>query len=51
MILKQFPEKTEFNKMAQTCNVIPLCTQILADTQTLCRFLKGFTKITNLFFF
>ena len=34
MILKQFPEKQEFLTLAETCNVIPVCTQILADMET-----------------
>ena len=34
MILKKFPDKKAFKKMAQKYNVIPVCTRILADTQT-----------------
>ena len=34
MILKQFPERQEFLSLAKNCNAIPICTQILADTQT-----------------
>ena len=34
MILQQFPSENEFNRMAKEFNVIPLCVEILADTQT-----------------
>jgi len=34
MILQQFPSEDEFNQMAKEFNVIPLCVEILADTQT-----------------
>jgi anthranilate synthase component 1 len=34
MLLRQFPPPDEFIRMAQDCNVIPLCTEILADTET-----------------
>ncbi len=34
MILKNFPDKKAFKKMAQKYNVIPVCTRILADTYT-----------------
>ncbi len=34
MILTDFPDKNSFNDYAKTCNVIPLCTEILADTET-----------------
>lgn len=42
MILKQFPEKQEFLTLAKTCNVIPVCTQILADTETPVSILQKF---------
>jgi len=45
MILKQFPEKKEFLTLAKNYNVIPVCTQILADIQTPVSILqKFFTK-------
>ena len=34
MLLRQFPRQEAFIQMAQDCNVIPLCTEILADTET-----------------
>ncbi len=34
MILNQFPDKQRFMDLAETGNVVPLCTQILADTET-----------------
>ncbi len=34
MILRQFPSEDEFNRMAKEFNVIPLCVEILADTET-----------------
>lgn len=40
MILKKFPDKKNFGQMAEKYNVIPVCTQILADTQTPVSILK-----------
>ena len=34
MILKQFPNKNKFVELAGTANVIPVCTRVLADTDT-----------------
>ncbi|WP_027363138.1 anthranilate synthase component I family protein [Desulfospira joergensenii] len=34
MILKEFPNKSEFSELAETCNVVPICTRVLADTDT-----------------
>ncbi len=34
MILNQFPNRDRFTELAKTGNVVPLCTQILADTET-----------------
>lgn len=34
MILRQFPSEQQFIELAKDCNVIPLCVEILADTQT-----------------
>ncbi len=42
MILKQFPEKHEFLEFARTCNVIPVCTEILADMETPVSILQKF---------
>ena len=47
MILKQFPEKSEFLKLAEISNVIPVCTQILADTETPVSILQKFNKKTR----
>ena len=50
MILKQFPEKQEFLTLAETCNVIPVCTQILADMETPVSILqKFFSKEKEIF--
>lgn len=42
MILKQFPEKHDFINLTKTANVIPVCTQILADTETPVSILQKF---------
>jgi len=34
MLLSQFPEASEFKKLAKRFNVIPVCVEILADTET-----------------
>ena len=34
MLLSQFPDKEEFSALATKHNVIPLCVEILADTET-----------------
>jgi len=34
MILQQFPTEDEFNRLAASYNVVPLCVEILADTET-----------------
>jgi anthranilate synthase component 1 len=34
MLLNQFPDKKEFCRLAEKSNVIPLCVEILADTET-----------------
>ena len=34
MLLSQFPELSEFKKLAKQFNVIPVCVEILADTET-----------------
>ncbi|MFZ5564900.1 MAG: anthranilate synthase component I family protein [Thermodesulfobacteriota bacterium] len=40
MILRRFPDKTAFRQMAQTANTIPVCAEILADTETPVSILK-----------
>ncbi|MBU1194643.1 MAG: anthranilate synthase component I [Proteobacteria bacterium] len=42
MILNQFPDKQVFLTLAQTSNVIPVCTQILADMETPVSILQKF---------
>ena len=42
MILKQFPEKQDFLALAENSNVIPVCTKVLADTQTPVSILQKF---------
>jgi anthranilate synthase component 1 len=34
MRLREFPSRSEFVTLAETCNVIPVCVEILADTKT-----------------
>jgi anthranilate synthase component 1 len=40
MLLKEFPDKAQFVEAAKTCNVIPVCREILADTETPVSLLK-----------
>ncbi|ACN14875.1 TrpE [Desulforapulum autotrophicum HRM2] len=42
MILDQFPSRDRFIELAKTSNVVPLCTQILADTETPVSILEKF---------
>lgn len=42
MILEQFPEKQRFLTLGKTANVIPVCTRILADTETPVSILQKF---------
>ncbi len=42
MLLKKFPDKKQFCKMAEKSNVIPVCIEILADTETPVSLLKKF---------
>ena len=44
MLLKKFPEKDQFCDLAKESNVIPLCVEILADTETPVSLLKKFYK-------
>ncbi len=34
MLISQFPDKTHFRELAEKHNVIPVCAEILADTET-----------------
>lgn len=40
MLLNQFPDKNEFKRLAEQYNVIPVCAEILADTETPVSLLK-----------
>jgi len=42
MILNKFPDKNRFIELAQDSNVIPVCVEILADTETPVSILKKF---------
>lgn len=42
MIIDQFPSRDRFIELAKTSNVVPLCTQILADTETPVSILEKF---------
>ncbi len=42
MILEQFPNKEKFVSLAGTANVIPVCTRVLADTDTPVSILQKF---------
>ncbi|RZB29879.1 MAG: anthranilate synthase component I [Desulfobacteraceae bacterium Eth-SRB1] len=44
MIIKQFPDKAQFRKLAEKNNVIPVCVEILADTETPVSLLKKIYK-------
>ncbi len=47
MLLNQFPDKHRFCSLAEKFNVIPVCTQILADTLTPVALLKKFYTEQN----
>ena len=47
MLLNRFPDKKEFCRLAKENNVIPVCVEILADTETPVSLLKKFYKNTN----
>ena len=34
MLIRQFPDKAQFCELAKKCNVIPVCAETLADTET-----------------
>jgi anthranilate synthase component 1 len=40
--LRQFPDQQQFCRMAETCSVVPVCVEILADTETPVSLLKKF---------
>ena len=42
MRLNQFPDKDQFTRLAKDHNVIPVCVEILADTETPVSLLKKF---------
>jgi anthranilate synthase component 1 len=42
MILNQFPDKSNFIELARTANVVPVCTQILGDSDTPVTILQKF---------
>ncbi len=44
MLIKQFPSKDQFCKLARQSNVIPVCAEILADTETPVSLLKKIYK-------
>jgi anthranilate synthase component 1 len=42
MQLRKFPDKEQFLRLAQSANVVPVCAEILADTQTPVSLLRAF---------
>ncbi len=44
MLLQQFPDKNQFRRLAEQSNVIPVCVEILADTETPVSLLKKIYK-------
>ena len=40
MLIRQFPNKAQFRKLADEANVIPVCVEVLADTETPVSLLK-----------
>lgn len=42
MLINEFPDREQFQQMAKKHNVIPVCVEILADTQTPVSLLKKF---------
>ncbi|MFO7748973.1 MAG: anthranilate synthase component I [Desulfobacteraceae bacterium] len=47
MILKRFPDKDRFMELCQTSNVVPVCREILADTETPVSMLEKFYRPDN----
>lgn len=43
MLLSHFPEKNQYMKLSEKHTVIPVCAEILADTETPVSLLKNFT--------
>ena len=44
MILQTYPEKNDFSKLSQTGNVVPVCADVLADTETPVSLLQKFYR-------
>ncbi len=44
MLLRRFPDKEEFMRLARSCNVIPVCAEVLADTRTPVSLLQAFYR-------
>ena len=44
MILKKYPEKNDFKRLAQSSNVVPVCADVLADTETPVSLLQKFYR-------
>ena len=44
MILQRYPEKNDFKTLAQSSNVIPVCADVLADTETPVSLLQKFYR-------
>ena len=42
MLLRKFPDRDQFLRLAQSANVVPVCAEILADTQTPVSLLRAF---------
>ncbi|MDO4549725.1 MAG: chorismate-binding protein [Planctomycetia bacterium] len=47
MLLKKYPERTEFLGLAKMFNVVPLCAEILADVETPVSILQKFQESGN----
>lgn len=50
MLLKSFPDKEQFKEIAKSANVIPVCTEILADAETPVSILGKFYSEKSSFF-
>ena len=44
MILQTYPGKNEFTRLSQTGNVVPVCADVLADTETPVSLLQKFYR-------
>ncbi len=49
MFIRTLPDKEEFIKLARDFNVIPVCKELLADTQTPVSLLKKFSRRKDIF--